>query len=188
MTITIDTETSGLSSIAHGIISLSYILESDSKTLAKGKITMNPKLIGRKVDDTALEINGYTHEQIDGFQHPKEAMAEYIQVCNNYREGEKLKVIGYNVQFDVGFIQKTFESLNLGQYGFIFDYKTIDPFEIIKFLQHMGHIDTGKSQSLIAACKYFGVPLENAHDSDDDAMATKKLYDILCERVCYVDK
>ncbi len=184
-TIYIDTETTGLIKYLHGIISLSYIIDDEEgNTLAKGKIEMNPLTYGAAVTREALEVNGYSLNDIRSFQPAEEAIAQFISVCSEHKDG-KYKVIGYNVQFDVGFIQEWFKKLNRGQYGFLFDYKTVDPFELVKFLQHEKHIDTGKSQALGSACRYFGIELENAHDSDDDIRATREMYLLLKERMSY---
>ncbi len=183
-TIYLDTETTGLIKYIHGIISLSYIIDDeDGNTIANGKIEMRPahKL---KITDGALEVNGYTREQIEGFQSEEKAIAKFITVCNRHKAG-KYMVIGYNTQFDVGFIQEWFNRNQKEQYRFLFSYKTIDPFELIKFLQHRGDIDTGKSQSLSNACKFYGIDLFHAHDSDDDIRATRKLYRMLDRKIKY---
>lgn len=185
-TIYIDTETTGLVKFIHGIISLSYIIDDENDhTIAKGKIEMNPLSYGAKITQEALVINGYSEDQITEFDDAEFAISQFIKLCNQHQGTTKYKVIGYNVQFDVGFIQEWFRKLNRGQYGYIFDYKTVDPFELVKYLQHVGAIDMGKSQSLGNACKYFDIELENAHDSDDDIRATRELYLLLRERIGY---
>lgn len=180
-TIYIDVETTGLIKYIHGIISLSYIIDDEEgNTITKGKIEMKPANI-LDITQGVLDVNGYTREQIEGFQSEEKAIEKFITACKGY----KYRVIGYNTQFDVGFIQEWFRRNNRDQYRFLFDYKTLDPFELIKFLQHQGDIDTGKSQSLTMACKFYGIDLVNAHDSDDDIRATRELFRVLQSRIKY---
>lgn len=180
----IDTETSGLSPVKHGIISLSVIVEEGDKVLGRVKIEMNPMLIGKAITSEALEINGYTIEQIERFQHPRDGLQELLGFLKEFKGYEKFSLFGYNVAFDMRMLIQLFDDLKMGYFGRLFNYHTVCVFELVKLLHARGIINIpGKHKKLVNLCKLFDIQLENAHDSDDDIEATRELYHILWSQV-----
>lgn len=179
-TLYVDVETTGLIKYVHGIIVLAYIIEDDDgKELTRGELEMNPLTYSTRVSDKALEINGYTLEQVEELPDAKEACLEFISILNKYLDKEeKYKLVAYNADFDTGFIQTWMDRLVPSTYWKIIDYKSLDPFAIIKYLQHLGKIDTGKSQSLEAVCKYYDIPLI-PHNAASDINATRDVHKLL---------
>jgi DNA polymerase-3 subunit epsilon len=175
----IDIETTGLIKYTNGIINLAYIIEDiNGKKLAEGSIHMNTFAYKSKANKKALEINGYTIEEIKDFQSPKDAIEEFIDVLRDYYNGEKYKVVAYNAEFDTGFLQEWFNALMPDTYWRFLDYKHLDPFALVKIYQQLGMIDTGKSQRLETVAEYFDIE-HNAHDAVSDIRATRELWKIL---------
>lgn len=185
-TLYIDVETTGLIKYVHGIIVLAYIIDDeDGNELARGEIEMNPLTYSDKVSDKALEINGYALEQIKELPDAKEACVNFISVLNEHLDKanfkDKYKLVAYNADFDAGFIQTWMDKLVPNTYWKMIDYKHLDPFALIKYLQHFNHIDTGKSQSLEAVAKYHGIPLI-AHNAASDINATREIHKLLVNK------
>ena len=179
-TLFVDVETTGLIKYVNGIIVLAYIIEdADGVELTRGEIEMNPLSYSKKVSDKALEVNGYTLEQIKQLPDAKEACLEFISVLNKHMgNDDKYKLVAYNADFDTGFIQTWMDKLVPSTYWKLIDYKHLDPFALIKYLQHLGKIDTGKSQSLEAVAKYYGIE-HNAHNAMSDIEVTREIHNKL---------
>jgi len=179
MILYIDVETTGLVKYVNGIIALAYIIENNEGVIVeKGKLEMNTFLYKTKVEAKALEVNGYSVEKIKSLPDPKTTILEFNRILNKHFDGDKYKVIAYNSTFDTGFLQEWFNKLLPNTYWKILDYKDIDPFAIIKVYQHLGIINTGKSQSLEAVCNHFGIE-HDAHDCESDISATRELWLLL---------
>ena len=182
-TLYIDIETTGLIKYVHGIISIAYIIEdNNSNELTRGSIDMNPLTYSKKVSDKALEINGYTLEQLENFQDAKTACKTFISILNEYFDADnyndRYKIVAYNAEFDVGFIQIWMDKLVPNTYWKLIDYKYLDPFALIKYLQHFGYIDTGKSQSLESIAKYYNIE-HIPHNAVSDVNAIRKIHKIV---------
>jgi len=184
-TLYVDVETTGLIKYVHGIIVLAYIIEdADGNELTRGEIEMNPLTYSDKVSPKALEINGYTLEQIKELPDAKEACLKFISVLNEHLDSsnfkDKYKVVAYNADFDTGFIQTWMDKLVPSTYWKLMDYKHLDPFALIKYLQHFKHINTGKSQSLEAVAKFYNIE-HIPHNAMSDIEVTRKIHKILVE-------
>lgn len=175
----IDVETTGLNASVHGIIALSYIIDDEAdNTLAKNTLYMNPGSYKSKVSPKALEINGFTIEQFKEFPDAKEIVYQLYNEITPYMNGEKFKVIAFNAKFDTAFMIELFDKLLPNTYYKIFDYKYIDPFELVKIYQHLGIIDTGHRQNLEGCAKYYQLDLD-AHNCESDIKVTRELWLIL---------
>lgn len=186
-TLFVDVETSGLNENVHGIIELGYIIEDENRVvLDKGSITMNPLYMSSKVSPKALEINGFKSEDLPKLPNAKEACIKFIQILNKYLNG-KYKLVAYNADFDTKFIQAWMNKLVPNTYWKIIDYKHLDPFAIVKYLQHTGKIDTGKSQSLESVAKYFNIE-HKAHNALSDIEVTREIHNLLVDKMDCIDK
>lgn len=187
-TLYIDVETSGLIKYNNGIISLSYIIDdSDGTELTRGTIEMNPLSYTKKVSDKALEINGYTLESIKELQDAKVACSQFIKVLNEFYNGDKYKVVAYNADFDTSFIQFWMDKLIPGTYYKLLDYKHLDPFALIKYMQHFGIINTGPSQALGIVAKFYGLA-HTPHDSMSDIEVTRTIHKKIIVALGLVDE
>lgn len=177
----IDVETTGLKAGIHGIISLSYIItDIKDKELTRDTLLINPLSYTSGLSIEALEINNFTEEQLSTFPNAK---IQAYKLYNDIREYGKLKVIAYNATFDTEFIKVWWDKLLPNTYWKIFDYKHLDPFELVKILQNEGYIDL-PDHKLGTVCEYFGIE-HNPHENKSDIKATRELYILLTKRISY---
>lgn len=185
-TLYVDVETTGLIKYHHGIISLGYIIEDDKGfEITRGCLEMNPLSYSTKVSAKALDINGYTIDKIKELPDAADVCKEFIRVLNEHLDPkdykDKYKLVAYNADFDSGFLQFWMDKLVPSTYWKLIDYKHLDPFALVKYLQYLGKIDTGKSQALGSVAAYFN--LEHvAHDAMGDIIVTRQIHHILTER------
>ena len=173
----IDTETTGLVAGHHAIIQLAYIIEINGKVAKRGSYKINPKTYSSKiyVSPKALECNGYRVEDFDRFTDSKDACKDFMKVLSKYKEGPKFKLVAFNSHFDIGFIQAWMKDSKQDFYGRFIDYKDLDVFALVKYLQFYSKIDTGISQNLENSCKAVGLEFD-AHDAVGDIEATRDLH------------
>lgn len=184
MIVVIDFETAGLDYTKNGAIELAYIVAKDSgEKVHKGTVRMNPTY-KTFVSPKALEVNGYTLEQVKEFPPAREAILEFYNDVRTYMGEGKFTIMAFNANFDLQFLTELFSTYLPGTFYKNFSYKTIDPFELIKTYQHLGLINTGKSQSLESCCKYFDIE-HTPHSGESDVAATLELWNILTEGLSY---
>lgn len=189
----IDTETTGLDKVKHGMRELAYIIEVDGEELESGLFKINPLTYNKEVeiDQKALDISNKTLDEItsDEYADSVDCFNSFIETLDKYIDKfdkeDKFIVNGYNTPFDTGFIQEWFKDNNHKYYGSYFNYKELDVFALVKFLKYMDFIDT-PSDKLEIICEYFNVELE-AHNALDDIRATKKLNSILTNRYLNIE-
>lgn len=174
-----DCETTGLDSKENGIIQLSILIEDKGEIVDKFSAHMKP-FTGCSYDDKALEINGKTREEIYKFPTENEVfkgLQTFLARNVDYKKkGVNLTPAGYNVGFDVRFLQALFERNTKVHYGAVVNYYDVDTYALVKALVQAGKIDDSNGLKLTAMCEQFGVKLKNAHDSLSDIKATRKLH------------
>jgi DNA polymerase-3 subunit epsilon len=178
----IDIETTGLLPSKHGIVQLAYMVEIGEEIVEEGEYLINPHTYNKPIEitDKALEVNGRTREELTTFEDSKAVYQKFTQMMNKYISIEnKLVPVAYNSQFDIRFIQAWFQDLKSADYSRYLSYKDLDVFQLVKYLQTYGRIDTGRSQSLVAAYRaVFGEEFD-AHDALEDIRATRRLHQYL---------
>lgn len=193
----IDVETTGLIKYVHGIIQLAYIIEIDGQVKKRGQFKIDPRTYKKdiKITEAALRVNGHTPEQFNHYQDSREACVEFVAILQQFVDrntwDDQFKFIGFNGGFDVGFVQEWFRdsgfTKNFGggteEYAKLINYKDIDPFALIKYLNFYGVIDIGPKENLVACCKEL-LDLElDAHDAAADIEATRDLHLHLVELI-----
>jgi DNA polymerase-3 subunit epsilon len=189
----IDTETTGLDKVKHGMRELAYIIEVDGEELESGLFKINPLTYNKEVevDQKALDISNKTLDEItsDDYADSVDCFNTFIEILDKYIDKfdteDKFIVNGYNTAFDTGFIQEWFKDNNHKFYGSYFNYKELDVFALVKFLKYMDFIDT-PSDKLEITCEYFNIELE-AHNALDDIRATKELSNIITKRYLNIE-
>ena len=171
----IDTETTGLDPKQHGIIALSYIIESeDGNVLAEGLLHMNTFEYRSKYSPKALEINGFTLERIRSFPSPKEALDVFDKVLCKHSNGEKYTIAAYNAKFDKDMLEALYESIYPGRYWKILSHKVIDTLQTVLFFSDIDLI-RAKKHNLETIAKYFDIP-HVPHNCVSDNLAQRAIY------------
>ena len=175
----IDTETGGLDPRRSALIQLSGVIRVDKRDVETFNYFIRP-FEGAEINDEALAVQKRTREELmsSKFKSEEEVYKEFVQLLDKYidkyNREDKFIVAGYNVSFDVKFLQEFFKRNNN---NFLFSYLSkmeLDPFRYIPFLQLCGKLPMLPNNKLETWCAHFGIELD-AHDSLNDIIATKEL-------------
>ena len=184
----LDVETTGLDCRKHGLREVGFIIEIDGVEVDKGVFKINPFTYTTKdveIDDYALEISKVSIEDLESYDSSsycfKELMKKLVKYVNVNDKNDCFVIAGYNAAFDIGFIKEWFKEMGLqDSYKDLFHYKSLDVFSIVFALRHLG-INSAENDKLETMCNYFGIEIE-AHNALSDIEATKKLYELICEK------
>lgn len=172
----LDTETTGLDPVKHDIIQLAGIVEIDGEVKEEFEMFMQPQP-DAPVSKEALEINGWTVEQLREFPLPKDQhtylnliLAKY---CDRYDKQDKFLIGGQNPKFDIDFLREFYLKNNDKFFGSWFNYHHIDTTTIGALAEYKGaQLPNFKLETL---CKYFKIELQ-AHDALQDIRATREIF------------
>ena len=184
----LDVETTGLDCRKHGLREVGFIIEIDGVEVDKGVFKINPFTYTTKdveIDDYALEISKVSIEDLESYDSSsycfKELMKKLVKYVNVNDKNDCFVIAGYNTAFDIGFIKEWFKEMGLqDSYKDLFHYKSLDVFSIVFALRHIG-LNSAENDKLETMCNYFGIEIE-AHNALSDIEATKKLYELICEK------
>jgi DNA polymerase III epsilon subunit-like protein len=171
-----DTETGGLDFNKNGIISLALIAEIDGKIEGKEYFEMNP--VGTEIEQGALEVNGFTLEQIQSFR-PREQVRQDIlafmkEFVSPYKKEDKFLLAGQNVIFDSNMMKSYFEHCGDPYwFSWVQAGKFIDTYQSLAFLQWAGKIPQLENSKLETLGKHFDLNTENLHNAMDDIVLTR---------------
>lgn len=184
-----DVETTGLNSFRHAIIQFACLVEIDGKVVEEWETKVRP-FPTDEIDQRALEVNGITQRDLERFPHPKEVHTKMCSIFGKYvskfEKGDKFCPIGYNVQFDIDFLQSFFKKNDDKYYGSWMNYKIVDPLRRLHELDYEGKIDL-PDYKLSTVCEHFAIP-HNAHEALSDIKATRELRKLLSEMKFNVSK
>ncbi len=181
----IDEETSGLNKEEHAILSLSALMEIDGKIVDEINLTMQP-FKGDKISQEALDINGFTIEQIRTFDHPEVAFKKLIKFfskyINRYDKNDKFSLAGYNiVKFDIPFLEMLFKKCNDPYLGSWINGEPLDVYQFVLIMKKLGVIKS-ESTKLEMIAQDLQIPIM-AHDAKEDILATRKVYYKLLDKI-----
>lgn len=184
----LDVETTGLDCKKHGLREVGFIIEIDGVEVDKGVFKINPFTYTTRdveIDDYALEISKVSIEDLESYDSSsycfKELMKKLVKYVNVNDKNDCFVIAGYNAAFDIGFIREWFKEMGLlDSYKDLFHYKSLDVFSIVFALRHIG-LNSAENDKLETMCNYFGIGIE-AHNALSDIEATKKLYELICEK------
>ena len=184
----LDVETTGLDCRKHGLREVGFIIEIDGVEVDKGVFKINPFTYTTKdveIDDYALEISKVSIEDLESYDRVsycfKELMKKLVKYVNVNDKNDCFVIAGYNTAFDIGFIKEWFKEMGLlDSYKDLFHYKSLDVFSIVFALRHIG-LNSAENDKLETMCNYFDIEIE-AHNALSDIEATKKLYELICEK------
>lgn len=184
----LDVETTGLDCRKHGLREVGFIIEIDGIEVDKGVFRINPFTYTTKdveIDGYALEISKVTIDDLMGYDRAsfcfKELMKKLVKYVNVNDKNDCFVIAGYNPAFDIGFIKEWFKEMGLlDSYKDLFHYKNLDVFSIVFALRHLG-LNSAENDKIETMCNYFDIEIE-AHNALSDIEATKKLYELICEK------
>lgn len=160
----LDTETTGLDKQRHEIIEIAIIVVEGGKLRIYNTRIMPTHIA--TADPVALKINGYTPSgwaNAPTFKEQAQTIADLI--CGNV-------VVGHNVQFDVGFIEKQLKGAGVP----VPRIRTVDTCTLVH--EHLIPIGC-PGHGLDKVRAYLGWVRPNAHTALVDAMDCYKLYKLL---------
>ena len=184
----LDVETTGLDCKKHGLREVGFIIEIDGVEVDKGVFKINPFTYTTKdveIDAYALEISKVSIEDLESYDRAnycfKELMKKLVKYVNVNDKNDCFVIAGYNTAFDIGFIKEWFKEMGLlDSYKDLFHYKSLDVFSIVFALRHIG-LNSAENDKLETMCNYFDIQID-AHNALSDIEATKKLYELICEK------
>lgn len=180
-----DTETTGRNPVKNDIVQLSGIIEIDGEVKEKFNLRCQP-VNWEAIEPEALEVTGNTIEEMKTWERPGVMLDRFIRIldkyCDKYDKNDKFTPAGYNVRFDLDFLQQFFikngQKYGTGSYQ---NWRAIDGLPIVHFLHYKGILDLSDCK-LGTLCNHYGIEIQ-AHDALSDIIATrellKKLSDIL---------
>jgi len=154
-----DTETTGFDPIKNDIISIGAILITpENDIISQFLINMQPVEWGN-ISPQALEVNGFTIEQLKTFMDFKSALGEFDEWL--FANGTKtISPIGWNIDYDIRMMLKPMDALKKN----FFHYKKIDLLQTARLLKTAGKLDL-KKLKLTDVAKYFGINTAEAHNA-----------------------
>ncbi len=179
-TIFFDTETSGTDDKKNGILQLAGEIELDGNVFENFDYKMKP-FPDQIIEDSALESNGFTRKQIEGFADPFDCSVQFIRMLNKYVDrfdkSDKFTLVGYNSRFDDGFLREWFINCHEKYYGAYFHWPAIDVSNMVavKYRKVRSHFPNFKLMTVAKILK-IDVDESKAHDAVYDTAVTKAIY------------
>jgi len=181
----LDCETTGTDSRIHCIHQLSGCLEINGKIVEKFDYRIRP-FEGCVIDKKALEVSHIGVETIMNYPPEMESYYEFRNMLSRYisvfDKTEKFFIIGYNVKFDVDFINAMFlRNSDVFFYtlcwGNVIDVMSLAS-DMLATIRHE-MVDF----KLVTVCKQIGLNIddEKLHDAEYDIEITRDLY-YICKR------
>lgn len=175
-----DVETTGLDPQKQDIIQFACMVEIDGEIKEAMDITMQP-FDYDAISPEALLVHGRSVEDLKTYQTPQQAYAEIVKLfgkyINKYDKSDKFQPAAYNAHFDMDFLKAFFAKNGNVYFGSYMTWRTIDPLQLLYFLDGMGEISL-PDYKLETACKHFGIKID-AHDALSDVTATIELISLL---------
>ena len=183
----VDTETTGTDPDKHGIIQIAMIIEIDGTVVVDREwlVRPHPEV---KADLEALAINGRTIAEIKSFPDANQVFGDIQKFLGGFVDQfdrtDKLTPAGYNVKFDLDFLQSFWARCGDDKYfGSWFNWDAVDPLPLLRYLKFAGLLPPLQNLKLATVCDHFGVKLgEDAHDALADIKATRELVHLLSNR------
>ncbi|MFH1788038.1 MAG: hypothetical protein ABH834_01500 [Candidatus Altiarchaeota archaeon] len=91
---------------------------------------------------------------------------------NKYDRADKFMVAGYNVGFDISFLEAFFRKMG-DNYLYSYISSPLDMLSVTRYLSYMGILKTA-DHKLETVCEAMGIPLE-AHNAMSDIRATREI-------------
>lgn len=176
-----DTETTGLVPGRHAIIQIAWAIEKDGMVINRD--AMNIKIADD--DDIcvkALEVNNRTleslHIGVDAFT----ALEKMRNVIKTAVGGDgPLVPCGQNVKFDIDMLHAMAQKyratwwLNFGSNDYLLLRKPVCTVSLANYLASQDALNL-PDHKLGTLCRFFNIPLDDAHNAYADVEATRRVY------------
>lgn len=174
----IDCETSGLNPVKHDILELGLMIEVNGIIKEKHDIFMQP-FNYESIEEESLKINNLTIDKIRKFPHPRTVYPVlnkmFSKYVDRYDKNDKFSPAGYNVTFDLNFLSEFWIKNDDKYFGSFCNWRQrLDPLPLLAMLQFKDFC-TFENLKLETVCKYFKIPLTEAHNALADIVATREL-------------
>lgn len=175
----LDTETTGITDNS-AVVQIAGAIEIDGEVVEWFNIRCRPHL-NADISESALEVIGFTLEELNREQEPINALFEFETLLqkyvDKYNKNDKFIMISHNHPFDFRMLYNFYKRLNNNYLGSFLNFKlNVCTLNLIKSLQVMEILPILENNKLGTWCNYFNIKLENAHDALEDIRATRKLY------------
>ena len=165
-----DIETTGFSPTSNQIIEIGAVKVVEGKIVDRFSTFVNPKVPIPFRIETLTHINDAMVEDAPEIHQILPEFCDFIRGC---------VLVAHNAQFDVSFIEKNCERLDLP-----FDYTSVDTVGLARYL-----LPNISKYRLNNVAKVLNIPLENHHRAVDDAECTAQIFvkfiEMLKEREIY---
>lgn len=163
MIVVFDTETTGLHAGHHEVIQIAAqaLDPATLSAVAEFASYLRP-LHPERASQTALDIHGLSLDFLAQQPDPATVRRQFAGWVAQH--GGRPQVVGYNVQFDLGFTK---------DWPVRWTMPPVDVMQpVLQFLTRPGLIPNA---TLVTAAQYLGIPI-NAHDALGDVRATAEIY------------
>lgn len=171
-----DVETTGINWWENDITQLGFIIEIDGEIKVEKDLLAKP-VNWKTISPEALKVTGKTIEDLE--KHPpaeemyKELVDTMAQYVDKFDKNDKFYPAGYNVQFDLYFLEEFFRRNNDKYLGSLINWKRLDPLPILYMMDFNGSMRL-PNYKLETVCNHFGIEIK-AHDAFSDIRATRDL-------------
>ncbi len=152
-----DIETTGLSKEKNHITEIGAVKVENGVVTDRWGSFVNPE---ESIPEKIVELTGITDEMVANAPKIDEVLPQFFQ----FAEGSVL--VAHNASFDIGFIKKAAEELNIG-----YDFAHMDTLQLARCLY-----PELANHKLNTLSKHLKVVLENHHRAVDDAKATADIF------------
>lgn len=157
----VDLETTGLNPKSDKIIEIGAVRVAGGQVEETFSALVYP---GRELSEHVTELTGICQKDLEGAPGIGEVLPEFLEFAG------KLPLLGHNILFDYSFLKRAAVNARL-----TFERDGVDTLKLSrKFLPEL------PSRRLADLCAFYGIEMR-AHRALEDARATHRLYEKLCE-------
>lgn len=175
-----DTETTGLNPVENDIIQIAGIIEIEGVYVEDFEFKIRPFNV-ENIDEKSLEIHKLSKEEIINYPSGISIYAALLRIfgkyVDKYNKNDKFIPCGYNVKFDIEFLNNFWLKCNDKYFGSWMTWHPMDALSIVQFLGGAGILQL-PDYKLETVCNHFEIPIQ-AHDAMSDIKATRELIKIL---------
>lgn len=161
--VVVDLETTGLKAKEDKIIEIGAIKIVNGKEADRFETFVNP---ARTIPPIITRVTNISNQMVSNAPYIEEITDHFMEFL-----GDSV-LLGHNLMFDYSFIKRV--AVNA---GYTYERKGLDTLKLAR-----KYLTDVESKKLDFLCQYFEIEDENHHRALNDARATYRLYNILCER------